>query len=91
VNKGSIRPSTYSLYTLRLVWGALQTYAWVIGLTDAVVCATLAGFVWHRKGGDAADGIGLGGILGIVGLVFALVLTPKRSHRADAAAQEEHI
>jgi len=50
-----------------------------ITAADAVFSAAVAGWVWRRKGGDVADGIGLGGILGIVGLVLALVLRPKRS------------
>lgn len=51
----------------------------LIGLCDAVVCAALGGWIWRRKGGELADGIGLGGILGLVGLILVLVLRPKAS------------
>ena len=55
----------------------LVNNAALIGLVDAVACAALGGWLWRRKGGELADGIGLGGILGAVGLVLVLVRRPK--------------
>lgn len=55
----------------------LVTYAWLVGFVDAIVCAVVGGWLWHRKGGSVEDGIALGGIFGLVGLVLIVVLKPR--------------
>lgn len=60
----------------------LSTYGTLVGLIDAVTSAAITGWLWRRKGGDVADGVALGGILGVIGLGLALALNPRR--RANA-------
>jgi hypothetical protein len=44
-----------------------------------VVSAVTSGVIWRRKGGDLADGIALGGILSLLGVVIAVVRRPRQS------------
>lgn len=62
---------------LRVLPEWLVLYATYVGFVDAIVCAAVGGWLWHRKGGSVADGIGLGGILGLVGLLLVVVLKPR--------------
>jgi hypothetical protein len=46
-----------------------------------VVSAVTSAVIWRRKGGDLADGIALGGILSLVGVVITIVRRPRHSLR----------
>jgi len=49
----------------------------VTAIALPVVSAGVSGVIWRRKGGDVADGIALGGILSVLGVVVAVVRRPR--------------
>jgi hypothetical protein len=57
---------------------------WVPALALPAVSAAASGLIWRAKGGDVADGIALGGILNLLGLLIVVVRRPR--HQVESPA-----